>query len=333
MYDELIEGWIGTKGEGIMTKTRNITVVTTGGTIATPADRKNRRRLTARDLEKLVAQAGDLDFNVRWHDFCNLPSSALSTGHVLELLEYLEGELAGGAEGLVVTHGTDILEETAYLMSLLWRHDEPLVLTGAMRSAGSPGADGPRNLVASLVVAGSDASRGRGPLVLLNDRIHLGAEVTKIHSWAVETFTSELGPIGLIDQWNDLRYHRQAERSRVFPRPQSLDEAVPVITSGMGSKGCLVDALDGAGFRALVVEGAGRGAIPPDLREGLERAAETGMIVVVASRCAFGGTASGFSKGNVIAAGDLNGPKARIKLMLALSLFGPDAAKIREVFS
>ncbi len=316
-----------------MTKTRNITVVATGGTIATPADRGKGKRLTARDLEELVSQAADLDLEVGWHDFCNLPSSALSPRHVLDLLAYLEDELKRGAEGLVVTHGTDILEETAYLLSLLWRYDEPLVLTGAMRSAGSPGADGPRNLVASLVVAGNEASRGRGPLVLLNDRIHVGAEVTKLHSWATDTFTSELGPVGVIDQWNNVRYHRSFERPRVFPRPKSMDEPIPLVTAAMGSEGDLADALFCAGYRALVVEGAGRGAVAPGLREGLEKTAGAGMIVVVTSRCTFGGTASGFSRGKVITAGDLNGPKARIKLMLALDLYGPDIEKIREMFS
>lgn len=316
-----------------MTKTRNITVVATGGTIATPADRQSGKRLTARDLKDLVSQAGDLDLEVRWHDFCNLPSSALSAAKILDLLEHLQDELTRGAGGLVVTHGTDVLEETAYLLSLLWGHDEPLVLTGAMRSAGSPGSDGPRNLLASLVAAGSDASRGRGPLVLLNDRIHAGTEVTKLHSWATDTFTSEWGPVGVVNQWNELQYRRSVKRGRVFPRPESMDEPVPLVTVGIGMGEGLADALAGAGYRAAVVAAAGRGAIPPGFREGIERAAEAGMIVVVASRCAFGGTASGFSRGNVITAGDLNGPKARIKLMLALGLYGPDIDRIREVFS
>lgn len=307
-----------------------LTVITTGGTIATPTD-KGEKRLTATDFARDLSDSPKWA-DVTWKDFLNVPSSSLSPEDVLQLTHLAEEEIQGGADGVVITHGTDVLEETAYLLSLFWTHTQPVILTGAMRSAGSAGADGPRNLTAAIVAAGSRKSLGRGPLVVLNDEIHAASQVTKIHSWAVDTFTSEYGPIGIINQWNEVHYHRRTEDREILPRPSSLNEPVALITAGMGMDETMVDALIAGGFRAMVIEAAGLGSLPPAMQRGLERTALKRAIAVVASRCTFGGTVAGRSSKGIIRAGSLSGIKARLKLMVGMSLYGEDREAIGNLF-
>lgn len=307
-----------------------LTVITTGGTIATPTDR-GEERLTAADFAHHVPSSAR-SADVTWKDFLNVPSSRLGTQDVLRLIDLAEEEVQRGARGIVITHGTDALEETAYLLSLLWSHAAPVVLTGAMRSAGSAGADGPRNLTAAILAAACTDSRGRGPLVVFNDEIHAASQVTKMHSWAVDTFTSEYGPVGTINQWNEVQYHRRTESRETLPRPPALDEPVALITAGMAMDAAIIDALVAGGFRGVVIEAAGLGSLPPDMHRGTERAVRTGMIAVVASRCAFGGTVAGPSSKGIIRAGSLSGIKARLKLMVGMGLYGNDREAIGNLF-
>ncbi|MFO8059407.1 MAG: asparaginase [Bacillota bacterium] len=308
-----------------------VTVVATGGTIASMAER-GEQRLKAADLAAHISRSPKIA-DVTWRDFLSVPSSRLSTGDVLQLVEVAEEEVQLGATGVVITHGTDVLEETAFLLSLFWSCAEPVILTGAMRPAGSVGADGPRNLTAAIATAASPSSRGRGPLVVFNDEIHAASGVAKMHSWAVDTFTSEHGPVGTVNQRNDVRYHRRTEMRETLPRPSSLDEPVALITAGMSSQAAVIDALVAGGFRAVVVEAAGLGSLPPDLHRGLERAVREGMIAVIASRCAFGGTVAGPSSAGIIRAGSLSGIKARLKLMAGLSLYGDDRKALGDLFA
>ena len=307
-----------------------LTVITTGGTIATPTGR-GEKRLTARDFAHALPDSPKWA-DVTWKDFLNVPSSSLGPEDVLQLTDLAEEAIQGGADGVVITHGTDVLEETAYLLSLFWTNTQPVILTGAMRSAGSVGADGPRNLTAAIVVAGSRKSLGRGPMVVFNDEIHAASEVTKMHSWAVDTFASEYGPVGNINQWNEVHYHRRTENRETLPRPSSFNEPVALITAGMGMDEGIVDALVAGGIRAMVVEAAGLGSLPPAMQQGLERTAQERVIAVLASRCTFGGTVAGRSSKGIIRAGSLSGIKARLKLMVGMGLYGEDREAIGNLF-
>ncbi len=311
---------------------QDITVMTTGGTIATPQDYR-KESLSADDLSRTLGDEERItEARVTWKEFTRKPSSALTCDDVLSLVDRLEKEIAEGAEAIVITHGTDFMEETAYLLSLFWEYEQPVILTGAMRSAGSVGADGPRNLAAAIRIAASQRVRGLGPLLVFHDRIYAGAEITKLHSWDADAFGAELGPLGTINQWNELHLGRHPRNRTTLPRPDSLNEPVGLVIASMDASEAHVHALVAGGFRGLVIAGGGRGSLPPAMMQATRDAADNGIITVIASRCAQGGTAPGSMSRGIIRSGNLNGVKARLLLLVAMSLHGYNRDKIRETF-
>ncbi len=322
-----------TTERGAIHMAESITVMTTGGTIATPRDYR-QRRLSAKDLAEALNSSDQriTDAHVAWKDFASRPSNAITCDDVLSLLDRMEKEIAEGAKAVVITHGTDFMEETAYLLSLFWEYDQPVILTGAMRSAGSISADGPRNLEAALRTAESPRAQGRGPLLVFHDKIYATGEISKVHSWDTDAFAAELGPLGTINQWNELHFQRETIKRKTLPRPTSLTEPVALITASMDTSEAMVDALVSGGYRGLVIQGGGRGSLPPRMMEAAKYAADNGVHIVIASRCAFGGTSPGSLSPGIIRAGNLNGVKARLLLLVAISLHGYDRDKIRETF-
>ncbi|MFW5896712.1 MAG: asparaginase [Bacillota bacterium] len=311
-------------------KRARATLLATGGTIA---HGPGGIRLGARDLvagvEGNLARDG---IEVEVEDLKRVPSSSLTPEDVLGMLRRAESALPD-SRGVVITHGTDTLEETGFLFSLHWERDAPLVLTGAMRPARTPGEDGPRNLSAACRVATDPRSRGRGPLVVMHDKIFRAGDVTKIHSWDTDTFSADSGPEGSIDPWNYLTYHRPPGRPQILSRkPKEYPEPVAIVTVGTGSDGSEVDALVSAGYRGLVVAVAGRGGIPEGTGDALVRAISAGTVVVATSRCPLGGTASGYDSRGILWAGGLNAPKARLLLMTGLALWGRDGDRLAEIF-
>jgi L-asparaginase len=169
-----------------------VVLYTLGGTISV-AGRAGERLAGAEQLGTGAA----LGVEVSVRDLRAVPSAHLSFADVLEVVAAAGEAVAAGARGVVLTQGTDTLEETAFLVDCLWSYDEPFVVTGAMRNAALPGADGPANVVAAVRVAASDGARGRGSLVVLNDEVHAARHVRKSHSTSTATFVSpDLGPIG-----------------------------------------------------------------------------------------------------------------------------------------
>jgi L-asparaginase len=149
------------------------------------------------DGNDLLHGVPDLGIEVRTESPYSVPSASLTFADVLDVVERASAAVADGATGVVVTQGTDTLEETAFLVDSVWPHEAPFVLTGAMRNASLPGADGPANLVAAIRVAADPAARNRGALVVFADDIHAARHVRKAHSTSVTTFVSDdLGPIG-----------------------------------------------------------------------------------------------------------------------------------------
>ena len=171
-----------------------------GGTIAMAGHHDGGvvTRLTGHDL---LAGVGPLErgLDVQVHDLGARPSADLTFDAVLDAVDAAGQAVTGGARGIVLTQGTDTLEETAFLVDAVWPHDAPFVLTGAMRNPTLPGADGPANLSAALRVAASEAARDRGALVVLDNQIHAAAHVRKSHSTSLAAFTSpDLGPVGRV---------------------------------------------------------------------------------------------------------------------------------------
>ncbi len=244
-----------------------------------------------------------------------------------------------GIDGVVVTHGTDTLEETAYLLHLTVKSAKPVVLTAAMRPATALSSDGPLNLLNAVTVAGSASARGQGVLVAFNNRIHCARDVIKTSTYAVDAFQSpELGALGWV-QDGRVEFARRATRPHTLDTPFDAGSAWPaveVVASYAGVSRLAVDACMAGGVRGIVVAGTGNGSIHAALQGALADAAARGVAVVRASRVGSGhvmrnGAASDDALG-FVSAGSLNPYKARVLLMLALAGGAPDAAALQAVF-
>lgn len=258
----------------------------------------------------------------------NLPSPHMTPQHMLTLRNIIVDQLAHAAfDGVVITHGTDTLEETAYFLDLTTKFASPIVLTGAMRSSNELGADGLYNLVAAIRVAGDDDARGKGVLVVMNDEIHHAANVTKTSTSSVATFQSpQYGPIGLVTK-TMIHFHH-APIIREYVNVEQLDKRVAMLKVYAGMDADLVDAVLDAGYDGLVLEGLGQGNVPPAVVPSIQRLLEKRIPIVLVSRC-FNGIAQGvygYEGGGkqledmgVMYTTGLNGPKARLRLLIGLN--------------
>ncbi len=244
-------------------------------------------------------------------------------------------------QGVVVTHGTDALEESAYIVARSLGPEKPIVFTGAMRPASDLGWDGPANLLDAARVAASPASRGMGTLVCLGDRIHSALEVTKTHTEARDAFESPgLGALGEVD--GGLVIYRRGLLE--FPEPlvpETPAEPVDIVYAWAGADARLLDASRESGARAVVIAAMGRGNVPPPMFEGILRWVESGRPVLITSRALRGrvGPTYGYPGGGrrVLEAGAIfaygkRPGQARIDTMLALGA-GRDLRELRALFA
>ncbi|HXK12320.1 MAG TPA: asparaginase [Vicinamibacteria bacterium] len=316
-------------------------VLFTGGTISMRRDPVTGAALPALSGREIVARVPGLRrlARLRLEDLARLPGPHATPAWMWLLRARVEGVLAGPAvDGVVVTHGTDTLEETAYLLDLTVASAKPVVLCGAMRTFSDPGWDGPANLTAAVRTAAHPEARGRGVLVVVGEEIHAAARVRKMHTQRLDAFRSSLGPLGVLDRGRVL-FHGPAFRAPVL-RPRRLAAPVDLHVLGAGADDALLRASLARGARGLVLEGTGAGNVPPAVLPGIRAALRARVPVVVVSRCAEGrvGPLYGFEGGGqrlaemgVILGGDLGGPKARILLMVALGATS-DAETLRSLF-
>jgi len=253
------------------------------------------------------------------------------------VLEHLD---RADVDGVVVTHGTDTLEESAYLIARSSATPKPIVFTGAMRAASDLGWDGPANLTAAVRTAASPEARDQGVLVVMGDRIFAGTDVTKSHTHMLDAFESPgLGPLGVVDDGR-IVFRRETPATRTIVLAERLAEPVDIVYTWTGADSRLIDAArtDGVG---LVVAALGRGNVPPGMVAGIERWIEAGKPVVIASRAQRGrvGHTYGYHGGGrrlfaagAIFAGSRRPQQARIDLMLGLGA-GLDDAGLRELFA
>ncbi|WP_263262924.1 asparaginase [Pseudomonas sp. RIT-PI-S] len=238
---------------------------------------------------------------VQLQTLCLLPSASLGFDQVMTALTWAQGQVRGGATGVVITQGTDTLEETAYLLSLLWDHAVPLVLTGAMRGADDPCADGPANLIAAAQVALAANSRDRGVLVVMNAQVHAASAVRKAHTLALDAFTSpEGGPLGYLEH-GKVCYQFPAAALPAGLRLQRLGQRVALFEASLGEGPEWIEHACRSGYEGIVIAGFGAGHVAACWAPWLERAARQ-MPVIVASRTGAGSTASntyGFAGGEI----------------------------------
>ncbi len=316
----------------------SVVVVSTGGTIASKensADEGARPELSGEDLVESVPELREVA-EVRTREFSNVPSPHFTVERMLSLAELVRELSADGAiDGVVVTQGTDVLEESAYFVDLCHDAATPVVFTGAMRTPSSPSPDGPRNLLAAVRTAASDAARGRGVLVAFDDRVYPAREVTKAHSMATGAFRApEFGPLASLDE-DRLTWRRTvANLDPTFaPSRERLTNEVHAITVTADMPPAQIAAAARADAVCLAATGAGH--VPPGIIEPLETLREQGVPVVATTRCPEGRLARhtyGFegSEATLRELGcyysDLDLQKTRVKTVVALAAGELDAA-------
>lgn len=285
--------------------------------------------LTGADLVAAVPALADVADIEAMSPF-RLPGPSLTLANLREVARLLNARLATDIAGAIVVQGTDTIEETAFVLDLLVSGDKPVVVTGAMRGAQAPGADGPANLLASAIVASSPAARGLGTLVVLNETIHAARFVQKASTFLPSTFTSfSGGPLGCIIEGQariDVRVVRQAV---IAGGDEGVNAPVALLTAALGDDGRMLAGLPGLGYRGLVIEAMGVGHVPSAMVQALASLTEV-FPVVLSSRVASGPTFArtyGFPGSEtdllgrgLIPSGALGGLKSRLLLSLLLGI-------------
>lgn len=256
-----------------------------------------------------------------------LPSASLGFAALLEVLAWAHAEVERGAQAVILTQGTDSLEETAYFLDLLWPFDAPVVMTGAMRAASQPGCDGPANLLGAAQVALAAGSRGRGVLVLMNEQVHSAARVRKTASLSMAAFESPGGgALGDVVE-GAVVYRQPATRREVLPLPQRTEHRVALLEACLDADTALLQAVATLGYEGLVIAGFGAGHVSACWAQVLDTLVPA-LPVIVATRTGSGPTARatyGFAGGEVDLqgkgvhmAGQLCPRKCRILLWLLI---------------
>lgn len=300
-----------------------VLVIGTGGTIGSSGEYWTGTP-TRVSIEQLVRVPGiDSVATLQSEQFWNIASGAIGPSRWLELSRHITDLLRDRPElaGIVVTHGTDTMEETAYFLDLTLPGDRPVIVTGAMRPSDMAGADGPANLTSAVRAAVDPRARGRGAMVVMDDRLFAARDVTKTNSTRVESFQApEQAPIAIIDP--DGLFYRQASpgRSRAIFDLGAVRELprVDIVYSYGGADSVIIDAVVAAGARGIVMAGVGRGGLAPGQSEALRRARAKGVVVVISTRTGSGRVPVTRNDG-MVGSGDLNPQKARVLLTLALS--------------
>jgi len=322
-----------------------VCIVFTGGTISMLPDAVSGAAVPVLRgetiLERTPGVAGIAD--VEAIDWGLVPASHLRFEQVLGLAEILERALVRDhVVGAVVVQGTDTIEETAFAFDLLLDHRKPVVIVGAMRNAGDPGWDGPRNLLDAVRVAADPHSAGYGTLVVIAGSILPADDAVKVDSRALDAFAApNVGPVGAV---RDGRVSFSAPRGaarHLGAIPTSAPDDVALLTVTMGMDGWLVRAALARRPSALVIAATGTGNTHPDVLAAAVEAMDIGVPVVLASRCLRGGVspAYGFPGGGrqwldagAMLAGTMSGPKARICMALA-SGAGVSGEDLRELLA
>ena len=304
---------------------KKILVLHTGGTISMQADATGAV-VTSQDNPMNHVSNPLEGIEVHTLDFFNLPSPHIKPKHMLALYHKIKEE-ADNYDGVVITHGTDTLEETAYFLDTMKIPPIPIVLTGAMRSSNELGSDGVYNYLSALRVVSDDKAADKGVLVVMNDEIHAAKYVTKTHTTNVSTFqTPTHGPLGLIMK-QEILYFKTAE-PRVRFDLEHIQGLVPIISAYAGMTDELIDMLDLEQLDGLVIQAFGAGNIPKETAQKLENLLQKGIPVALVSRCfngiaepvyAYQGGGVQLQQAGVFFVKELNAQKARLKLLIALN--------------
>lgn len=291
------------------------------------------------DILKRIPEIRQLA-NITLHEYGTYPGPHITPAHMLELAGVVQGYVDDATvDGVILTHGTDTLEETAYFLDSTVHTDKPVVVVGAMRNSSEPDWDGPRNLRDAVTAATSSLMREMGVVVCLGGTLTAASETSKTNTDDLLTFTSfDFGPLGRVTNGVVFVYRKPQHRDVFSVR--DLPSFVPLLKLFAGMDETLIQMCIAQGAQGLVVEAFGVGNVTPPVFYALKDAIEAGIPVVLVSRCpvgrvehmyAYEGAGRHLYEAGVVFADYLNGQKARIKLLCALGA-GMTLAEIRQAF-
>jgi L-asparaginase len=323
----------------------NVRVLATGGTIAgaQASATDYGYKSGAYDVNSLLNAVPNLDrlAVITGEQVANIGSQDMNDEIWLKLAKRVNAVLAEpGTDGILITHGTDTLEETSYFLSLVTRSDKPVVMVGAMRPATATSADGPGNIYDGIAVVADTRAKGKGTLVVLNDTIHYARNVMKTDTTSVQTFQSlNRGPAGVVHT-GKIEWFEPMDRKQGLASEFSVDTLgklprVDIIYAHAGMNADLIDAAIRNGANGIVVAGVGAGNMTTPALDALTQAAKNGVVVVRSTRLPRGivlrnNEVNDDEKG-FVASGELNPAKSRVLLQLALTKTS-DPVKIQKIF-
>lgn len=308
-----------------------VAILFTGGTISMSVDPRIGAAIPSLSGEEIMSMVTNIDkfAEIESINFSQLPGPHIDPLMMMKIRdEVLKIISRPDITGVIITHGTDTLEETAYLLDLTIQSEKPIIVIGAMRNSSELGYDGPSNLAAAVCTAISPEAKNKGVLVVMNNTVNAASEVTKTNTLSLDTFQSmEFGPLGIVDNDKLILRRDIIHRQHIPATSIVTDVSLIKCVAGMDSK--MLRFCADSGSKGIVIEGMGRGNVPPTMLEGIQYALDKKIAVVLVSRCPTGRVLDtyGYEGGGrqlrnmgVLFGGSLPGQKARIKLMLALSI-------------
>ena len=323
-------------------KKEKVLLIATGGTIAMRKNEAGKVVPAVGGLE-LVESLPDLSQEADWEicDFSNVASCNIDPNHMKSLAHKVEQHflLDPSLKGIIITHGTDTLEETAYFLDVAIKDPRPVIFTASQRDASESDSDGPRNLHNAMRIALDPRALQRGIVIALNEEIHAARDVRKLHTSHVDAFDSgDIGALGSIDT-GQVIWHRKPEPSLKLGVPKSLaNVAICKAFTGMSPE---ILKIAQQNTDAMVIEAFGRGNLPPQLIPEIAKLVTNGIPVVITSRCLFGRTAPiyGYPGGGADLervgawfSADLSTEKVRLFLSIALGQ-GIDKKELRQMLA
>ncbi|GAO43968.1 type II asparaginase [Flavihumibacter petaseus] len=325
-------------------KKANVTILATGGTIAGAAASGTQAGYTSGQvtIDAMVNAVPDITklANIKGEQISNVGSQDMSFEIMLKLAKRINELTKGDVDGIVITHGTDTMEETAYFLNLVCKTDKPVVLVGSMRPSTAVSADGPLNLYNAVAVAADPNAAKRGVLLVMNDWVHSAQSLTKISTTAVQTFMSPInGLIGIsnygVNEFYRYPYNKFGNGSEFKVDNVTALPRVDIIYADVDMPADLIEASVAKGAKGIVIAGVGNGNMPKAALDACAKVAKQGIPVVRSSRVVTGNVGRNVEVNDdqlgLIASYDHNPQKSRILLSVALlTTKSPDA--LQKIF-
>ncbi len=323
---------------------KKVVVLTTGGTIASKWSKESGLYTSgAMTGEELIdTNKFGLDVHIETETVFQIPSNTMDFTRLMALRErIIEHMKDPGVQGIVITHGTDTLEESAYFLDLTLNEKRPIVMTGSQRTPVEEGTDAYTNIRDAIVAASSPDCEDLGVLVVFNEGLYLAKYVKKMHAGNPHAFTSfGYGMVGFVDKGTAVVIQKPNQRE-YYPVQNKQFPCVEIIKGYLGGDGKFIEYAISTGVEGLILEGLGRGHLHPACSQAVARASEAGIYIVLTSTCEHGrvypvydftGSVKDFLNQGVITGHDYDSRKARIKLLVLLAAGITEKRRLQAAF-